>query len=79
MPLLSYHVMRVLCYTVIRFDGNLTQENDSDNKATVKMDIRKLSAVLNHTTLSLSSASFCKYKAYVLFSSVLLSSVLLCF
>ena len=36
------------------------------------MDIRKLSAVLNHTTLSLSSASFCKYKAYVLFSSLLL-------
>ena len=70
---LSYHVMRV---SHRRFDGNLSQENDSDNKATVKMDIRKLSAVLNHTTLSLSSASFCKYKPYVpLFSVVLLTEV----
>jgi hypothetical protein len=45
----------------IRFDGNLSLDADSENKATVKMDIRKLSAVLNHTNLVLSSAVFCEY------------------
>lgn len=45
----------------IRFDGNLSQDNDAENKASVKMDIRKLSAVLNHTNLMLSSAVFCEY------------------
>ena len=50
----------ILLNSRIRFDGNLTQDKDSDNKAAVKMDIRKLSAVLNHSSLALSSAIFCK-------------------
>jgi hypothetical protein len=56
----------------IRFDGNLSQDTDSENKASVKMDIRKLSAVLNHTNLILSSAVFCEYLNPILWYDIVL-------
>jgi Hus1-like protein len=44
-----------------RFDGSLDQENDGDNKASVKVDVRKLSMVLNHSSLSIDCATICEY------------------
>ena len=50
----------ILLFSIFRFDGNLDQDRDGNNKATVKLDVRKLSAVLGHTNLAVTSSSFCK-------------------
>ena len=57
---LIYLFIFILLFFIFRFDGNLDQDRDGNNKATVKLDVRKLSAVLGHTNLAVTSSSFCK-------------------
>ena len=57
---LIYLFIFIVLLFILRFDGNLDQDRDGNNKATVKLDVRKLSAVLGHTNLALTSSSFCK-------------------
>jgi hypothetical protein len=43
-----------------RYEGNLSLEHDRDNKATIKLEGRKLSLILNHTNLLWDGAFLCK-------------------
>jgi HUS1 checkpoint protein len=43
-----------------RFEGNLDAERDADNKAAVKVDVRKLSAVMNYGGIILDGATMCE-------------------
>ncbi len=43
-----------------RYVGNMTPERDVDNQASVKLNLRKLSAVLNMNHLMYDAASLCK-------------------
>jgi HUS1 checkpoint protein len=55
-----------------RFDGNLDNEKDAENRAAVKVDVRKLSMVLNHANLPIDCASICTYSPYTTHITTLL-------